>query len=125
MNRVSSLCPLAKWIPVPKASWSRWFIVDPWPHNTMVTPFVDSYFDPKGVTHFTITTVGDKCEHPYGVDLDTDFDWNEIVDEAKKTTLIKGFDLQGVYGHSNPCKRGIEFRLDPRMMGPSSWGRRG
>jgi hypothetical protein len=96
----------------------RWFVVDPWPHDPVVVPFVDSYFQPEDVEHFVITKVTETCEHPYGVDLDTGFDWGAILTQAKQDTPLGSVEMKGTYGHASACEKDV----DPRLKGTSSWG---
>lgn len=101
-----------------RAPGGRWFVVDPWPHNPAVVPFVDSYFDPKDVANFVITVVKETCDYPYGVDLSTGFNWKAIIEQAKEETSLGSVEMKGTYGHSSGCDKNV----DPRLKGASNWG---
>ena len=96
----------------------KWFVVDPWPHDPTVLPFVDCQFKPDGVTSFIMTKVKETADHPFGINLDT-LDWNSIIDEAMKATPVDTLEMQGVYGHQ---KNANEGNFDPALKAANSYG---
>ena len=108
---------------VPK--YSRWFVADPWCHEPMIVPFVDCCFQPTGVKSFVITTITkDDIVHPYGVDLDTGFNWNEIIEQAMDDTPIGDTEMQSSFLQKSNATTETRGDLDFRLTAieQSSWG---
>lgn len=101
---------------------SRWFIADAWPDDSAAIPFVDGVFDPSGVLRFFITEVTGDNEHPHGVNLDIDdFNWPNMLQQAKNGMELYTFYTSEIYGHPNTI--GVdESMIDHRLKGKSSWG---
>jgi len=72
---------------------SRWFVVDPWPHEPKVIPFVDCVYKPlhedtteSAINSFIAMEVTKTMAEPYGFNLDK-IPWDNFIRESQHSDV--------------------------------------
>jgi hypothetical protein len=109
---------------VAKLPGSRWFVVDPWCYEPRVIPFVDCVFGPEGVKTFISMKVTKPAPEgqPFGIDVDTGVDWEEIVSNVQRDHPVTEANMAHEFVQISNIPRSIVFDPGLTSVRRSRWG---